>query len=518
MTFDRQHTSIYAYILAAVFLVAALVRFTLTRQADIYFQGGVGLFVVGLAAGILLDPSRARALLTGRQARYGSNALLLTVAVLGILVVANYLAYQNPKSWDLTADQQYTLAPETIKILNELPQKVMLEGFYTPNLASSRDNIRPLLEQYKSNSGGKLDFEFIDPNKNPAAAAKYGVTTDGSVVAIMGASSEVVRPVSEQELTSALVRLAHPGQRTVYFLTGHGEHDLTSTDPTGYSQLDATLKSKNYTVNTLNLISQGGVPKDALAVIVAGPQLPLSVDEVSMLQDYESGGGSLVVLYEPSTSTKIVSGADPLANYLSAKWGVTMNNDLVVDMSSALPLAGIASTYANHPITQKLQNVITYFPTARSLAIATPTDTNRSVTPLVQTGDNSWGETDFAAVANNQQAKFDSGSDFKGPLDIAVVGQDSKSGARLVVFGDSDFAANNDYFGYGNGDLLVNSIDWAAGQESLINLTPKQQTSRFVVPPSVETLGLIFLLTIVVMPGAVLVWGISTWWRRRRRA
>jgi hypothetical protein len=69
----------------------------------------------------------------------------------------------------------------------------------------------------------------------------------------------------------------------------------------------------------------------------------------------------------------------------------------------------------------------------------------------------------------------------------------------------------------GNGDLIINSIDWAAGQENLISLTPRPATQRFVVPPSTQALALIILTTVGLMPGAVVVLGVWVWWQRRRR-
>jgi ABC-type uncharacterized transport system involved in gliding motility auxiliary subunit len=332
MNLDRSRLAPYTYLVGLFFLVAAGVRYILTRQFDTTFQVTLGLFVLGIAGGILLDPGRVRRLLSGRQARYGSNALLVSLAVLGIIGVVNYLIYQNPKSWDLTEDQQYSLAPETVKILDELDQPVQLKGFYTPSLSGARDNIRPLLEQYQVNSGGKLTFEFIDPDKNPAAVRQYGVTKDASIVVVMGDQTTVVQPVSEQDLTSALIRLANPGNRVVYFLTGHGEHDTASSTDTGYSQVAASLKAKNYTVTALNLLQSGKVPEDAQAVVIAGPQLALSSDEVKMLQDYQAGGGSLVVLYEPSVSIKISATDDPLQSYLEQTWGISFQDDLIVQL------------------------------------------------------------------------------------------------------------------------------------------------------------------------------------------
>ncbi len=334
---------------------------------------------------------------------------------------------------------------------------------------------------------------------------------------VMADQTTVVQPVNEQELTSALVRVSNPGTRTLYFLTGHGEHDVTLADDTGYSQLEASLQAKNYTVSALNLLSLAQVPEDANAVIIAGPQLPLSVDEVKMLDDYQAKGGSLVVLYEPSLTSQIKPGSDPLAADLVQAWGIDLQDDLVVDFSSALPLAGLASSYADHPITQRLQGQTTVYPTARSLSVGTAENASRSVTVLVNSSQASWGETDIQKVIDSDQAQYDEGADFPGPLPVGVVGVNSATGARIVVFGDSEFADNAYYFNYADGDMLVNSIDWAAKQDTLIDLTPKQSTSKFVAPPSVETLGLVFLLTIVLLPGGVLALGVGVWWQRRRR-
>ena len=59
-------------------------------------------------------PKRTRDFLTGRQVRHGSNALIMLVAFVLILVVVNAIVYQNPIQWDWTEDKQNTLAPETI--------------------------------------------------------------------------------------------------------------------------------------------------------------------------------------------------------------------------------------------------------------------------------------------------------------------------------------------------------------------------------------------------------------------
>jgi ABC-type uncharacterized transport system involved in gliding motility auxiliary subunit len=87
----------------------------------------------------------------------------------------------------------------------------------------------------------------------------------------------------------------------------------------------------------------------------------------------------------------------------------------------------------------------------------------------------------------------------------------------LVVFGDSDFASDANFYAYANGDLFINSIDWAAGQEDLINLTPKPATQRIMIPLQQITLNLILLSTVIILPGMALLAGFFVWFQRRQR-
>ncbi len=60
-----------------------------------------------------------------------------------------------------------------------------------------------------------------------------------------------------------------------------------------YSQVKQTLVSKNYTVKTLNLLTDNQIPTDAKAIIIAGPRKPLSQTEVDLIDGYLKKGGSL---------------------------------------------------------------------------------------------------------------------------------------------------------------------------------------------------------------------------------
>ena len=100
-------------------------------QLNLWLSISAAVLVLGLAIYAILAPDQIRRLFTGRQARYGSNALVMGIAFIGILVVANVLAFQNPKSWDWTEDKTHTLSPQSVQILSQLPQKVTALAFYS---------------------------------------------------------------------------------------------------------------------------------------------------------------------------------------------------------------------------------------------------------------------------------------------------------------------------------------------------------------------------------------------------
>jgi ABC-type uncharacterized transport system involved in gliding motility auxiliary subunit len=473
----------------------------------------LSIFVLGLAGSVLLAPEQARTFLLGRQLKYGSTAGLMLAAFIGILIFVNLLAYQVNKSWDLTEGQKNTLAPETINLLKSVPAPVTARAYYSTRIDSSE--VRKLLDNFKQASNNQFSFEFIDPETNPVAAQNDGVDRDGTVVVQMGSSKEQAATPDEQSLASAIVRMQNPEGRTVYFLTGHGEADLEQAGDTAYTLVKRTLVNKNYTVKTLNIGQEGKVPQDAKTVVIAGLQQPLAASEVKLLEDYLSKGGALIVTEDPTALTKFGDAPDTLTDLLG-RWGITLETDVLIDPNANPPLLVYADplNYGRHPITDKMRGVNATFFTARSLKLDTAPE-GISVTPLAKTYSNAWGETDFSSIENNQ-VSFDQAKDLTGPLVLGAAAENTATKGRLVVFGDSEFAADALYK-KGNGGILINAIDWTTGQENLINLTPKNNTPRTFNPPG--TLGLVgsILASICLIPLLIVTGGFAAWLSRRRR-
>ena len=505
--------------LALLGAVVAISLYIIQREWNLYIQISLGVIVLGLALYAVLNPSGVRNFLTGRQARYGSNALVMAIAFIGILVVINYLVEKNSKRWDLTEDQSNTLAPETVDTLTSLPQPVEAQAFFTARLAGqSQESAKNLLESYKFESNGKFDYRFIDPEQDPLAAQAAKITRDGMIVMKMGDRQEPVEFVTEKEVTSALVRLISEETKAVYFLTGHGERDPQGAGEAAYASVRLVLESKNYKVEKLNLLSTNKIPEDARVLIIAGPIQPLGSAEVDLIKTFVDGGGALVVLEEPLPFTEAGDLADPLADYLANSWGIGLGKDVVIDPALQQLFVAVSGSYANHPITEKMQGLAALFPSARSVQITGEVE-GVNLTELVLTSEQAWGETDIQSLQGEGQIALsaDPGVDMLGPVPLVIVGGSVGNVSRVVVFGDADFATDPNFTQYGNGDLFINSIDWAAGQENLINLTPKDSVQRVLVTPKQYTLGLILFGFVFLVPGAILVSGVVVWVQRRKR-
>ncbi|HCB01618.1 MAG TPA: hypothetical protein DEP19_04470 [Anaerolineae bacterium] len=487
---------------------------------NLAFQISIGLLVIGLATYAILSPDSVRRFLTGRQARYGSNSLILTLAFLGIIIATNYIVYNNTdllgSPWDFTEDQSNTLAPETLQILATLPENVSAVAFYSQAINSTA--AEELLQKFKENSDGKFDYTFVNPDTDPIRAREAGITGDGKILLQMGDAQEIAASATESELAKSMIRLISPEARGIYFLEAHGEGTFNSADERSFSIAKSTLESKNYTVNTLNLLTNNSIPEDAEVIVIAGPQKPLSQAEVNLLKAFVDAGGSLVVMQEPTVLTDFGDARDPLAEYLSEDWGITLNDDIILDFTSTQnPFVAISAGYNTHPITQNLsQNYAIYMPNSRSISTI-PLDSQDIVTtPLIFTSDNSYSEVSLEEEAETGY-QYTEGTDTPGPIIMAVAGENITTKGRVLVTGNSLFAIDANFDVYGNGNFFINSVDWTAEQEDLINLTTRPQTQRIFLPPQGWRFLLLAVVAIVVIPGMIVFFGVSSWISRRRR-
>ncbi len=346
-----------------------------------------------------------------RSTQVGTNALVATLAVLAILGLINFLGTRYHLRTDLTETQLFTIAPQSRELVRSLKQPVKVWVFDGTQNPLDRE----LLENYRRQSS-KFNFEYVDPQARPGLADKFAVKDRGAVYLESQDKRQMVQVVNDQErlsevrLTNRLQQITGSTQPQIYFLQGHGEHQLTGGEG-AMSQAVQALGDKSYTTSPLNLAQMSSVPQNAAVVVEAGSKRALFEGEVTALQDYLNRGGNLLLMIDPNT--------DPKLDSLLADWGVKLDNRLAVDVAGieALgPAVPVVTEYGKHPITKEFGNGISFYPLAR--AVDTNPVAGVEATPLLITKPypQSWAASD----QKSEKLEFHAGSDRKGPLTLGV--------------------------------------------------------------------------------------------------
>ena len=115
-----------------------------------------------------------------RTLKYGSHASLFTVIVLAVVVILYSLAMQHNRRFDVTQAKRFTLADQSVKLVQGLASPLKVIGFYS--LAErERETFTDLLKQYAQHTD-KISYEIVDPDRQPAMAKQYDIVAYNTVV------------------------------------------------------------------------------------------------------------------------------------------------------------------------------------------------------------------------------------------------------------------------------------------------------------------------------------------------
>jgi ABC-type uncharacterized transport system involved in gliding motility auxiliary subunit len=508
----------WAGLIGLVFLFFALVAYL--TGARLFFLLNLVLGVLAIVLWTTSSRETFGTLMGHRATRYGANAVVYSMGFIALLVAINYLLALHHRRFDLTAERVFSLSPQSAKVVRTLKQPLQLYGFVQ---GGSDPQAEALYESYTYFSP-KVTFQFIDPEKNPEIATRYNVTRMPTTHIQYGDQGTNVSAMTEQAITNGIIKVTSTSTKGACFLQGHGEPSIEDMDNAGgFGRAAQALAGENYDVKPLMLMTAPKVPSSCVVVIVAGPVKPLFPAEVDAIDNYlKNGGRALVMLRPPQPGQP--SEETSLINMVS-QWGLTVGDDIVLDQElhlfagPTLGLSPIVELYPPHPITASF-NKRTLWPMVRSVEPVKEIKPGLQAWPLAQTGDTSIAATNLAAIFKEQ--KFKAGpNDRKGPITVAdAVDADNKKlkwgtgDGRLVVFGDTDFADNQNLSQVFNQDFFLNAVDWLAGETATIAIRPRTlRASR--VSLTVNQFNNVFVASVLLLPELLLILGIVVWWERR---
>lgn len=511
MTFQRKQITQIVGFFGLLLLIAGYVLYSVNEQMQLSTK--IILIVGGvlIIAWFVLGFRSVTGFFSKRSSKLGTNTTVLVIAVLAILVFLNYLGYRHHKTFDLTSQKLYTLSDQTRKIVDPLRSDVQVYMFAKSGGAEDQQaqSMKDEMALYESQNH-HIHFTVVDPERDPSLAKQYDVSRFDEVVVVSGTHVQHLQDTTEEDITSAILKVTSTTVKTVCFIEGHGEKSISATDAKGYSAVDAGLQKQNYNVKSINLVTSGSVPSDCSVLVDPGPTKPFFPQEVQMIEKYLNGGGKAMFLLDPGTNAQLSAIMQP--------WNIKVGDDYVIDVSGVGRLIGMGPgiplviDYGDNPIVRDFERSMTFFPLARTVVIADTSKTEPQATELLKTSAASF----TVPSLGNGTVKFDPKTDQRGPLSLGVAA-DNKSGSadpRLVVIGNSEFAANRWQDQQRNGDLFYNSVNWLTEESNLISIRPKEAANRRVTLTEAQQREVEWI-SVIFVPLFVVVIGIIVWLKRR---
>lgn len=488
------------------------------------------------------------------------NRLLQALLAIGLAVMINFLASQSSFRFrqDLTRDHRHSLAAESVETIHTAGRKspigakqnrnwvraLILNDNFAPSDAGLRNQLGKLLEAYKlesSQTGAEwfnisqisngLNQELLSEvaaQHGPPARTTVLILTCGNrvkyinaveLVATTGDQQTVFR--GEEAVTSALLEVTEDLPAICYITRGHGELGLEDAAALrGMSQLARQLRNRNFVLRSLDLTSATEIPRDASMVLIAGPQSTFSTVETELLRAYLfERNGRVLLLLDPGRAHGLEAVLSDWAIF-SPEAELQEPNPTYRTPDGDIALRRL--TDKPHPLTRVLREQDLPLIAARlrpsRFDEGSAPDSTLSVTPLIFTSDQSWGEAD----PQKQPVKFDPSRDQPGPVCIATAAEraagirkgGNSSGGRLVVIGTSEIASNSRINRGGNQVFLVQCAAWLSDRDRAVSL-PSRATGVYQVNATASdfwTLAGHFCF----IPLAVLAVGLAiSVWRRR---
>jgi ABC-2 type transport system permease protein len=334
-----------------------------------------------------------------------------TLLVIALAIVVYVLGQTWVVTSDLTGNKRYSLAPQTLQVLDSLPDnlaelragaesqggvagdlsKVKVLAFYV-NSDPARGSVEALFKSCALRSN-RFEYEFIDPNVELELVRRYQVKASQTVVVQVGDRYTTLMQPGESALASALYRLSTGKMARICHLLGHGEHLTNSDDRSGYAGYEYTLREQGYDVRPFHMSEIGKVPDSCDVLVIAGPKLQPEPYELEEIENHLARGGSVLAMFDPPTPTAWVD--------WMAQWRVGLTGDVLIAVERAGAERGISARtifidegYGDHEVVSSMRGLTTIFPLVQTLEQVGEPDSVTAGAIILQSSDQTWSESD----------------------------------------------------------------------------------------------------------------------------
>lgn len=461
-----------------------------------------------------------------------------TIAIgLAIVVVGNLFVSSLPVTiteLDCTYAKMYELTEDTEDFLEKLEDEITI---YVLNSEESKDaQIHETLERYEALSKN-ISVEYVDPAVNPKFAQNYTDTTlnQNSVIVVgpertkaidyyelyeveyemdyysYSYNTTVTGYDAEGQITSAIEYVTMDAEElaVIYEITGHGESSLTS------AFIDV-LDKANIRLESLELFNEETVPEDAEAIIIHAPTSDFNEADAKKVIDYINGGGNVILTC--NYGYRNLTNFDSILQSFGMDWvdGVVAENSRQYYYSGNPFYLLPEINYSDYTANAYNNYVLAIYGVGISYGEDTETISYES---LLETSDSAVSKTNLESITTSEYEEGDIKGEFSLGVAAVITNEDALV-SQVVVLGSAMMLTDDTNSAVsGNHATLFTDI--------ISQMVTETELSSSVIPVkgmnlsnlTVSTLtGLAFAVgLIVIVPLALLGYGISVWYIRRRK-
>lgn len=454
-------------------------------------------------------------------AKGGSYSMAVTAIVVAILVAVNVLVSVMPASatkYDITSQNLYSITSSTKVVVNALEKDVTI--YWVVQSDKEDDIIENLLSRYESLSS-HIQVVKKNPDIYPTFTAQYTDETvpNNSLIVECGSKyryisyndiyltdvdmstySYVYTIDGEGAITSAIDYVTAEALPKVYTLEGHGEAALPDA-------FRSQIEKENMELESFSLLNTDSIPADGVLLIYA-PASDISEAETTLLRDYLTSGGKLLVMAGPTEDGALTNLTGILSDFgVSTEEGIVIEGDRnhYAFQQPYILLPDMAEDDITTPLMEAKYYCI--FPLAQGLTV-----TGSSATALLTTSDAAYSKA--AGFKLNTYEKEDGDTD--GPFALAV-SADTLNGGQLIWFASSSFLDEmyNAYSSGANLDLAMNALSSLVGQREAVSIRSKSLSYNYLtISDSNATILKTWMIAII--PLAFVVYGVLIVIERRK--
>lgn len=456
-------------------------------------------------------------------AKGGAYSMAVTATVLAILVAVNVFASVLPATvtkYDITSTNLYSVTSSTKVVLNALDTDVTI--YWIVQADKEDEIIENLLEKYVGLSS-HISLVKKNPDTYPTFAAQYTdeTVTNNSLIVECGERSRFISYSDlyltdvdyttysyvysfdgEGAITSAIDYVISEELPKLYVLEGHGEAELPA-------EFQTQIEKENIELASFSLLNTEEIPTDADALLIYAPESDISTEEASILQDYLSNGGKLLLFAGPTKTGALTNLYGVAEQYgISAAEGIVVESDrsYYAFQQPYLLLPEIVSHGITDPLLEGRYYAIV--PLAQGLTV-----TGSAATALLTTS-----QTAYSKVAGFDLATYEKeDDDIEGPFAVAV-SADTGNDGQLIWFASGYFLDEvyNAYSSGANLDLAMNALSALIGERDAVSIRSKSLGYNYLTI-SESAASLLKTWMIGVIPAAFVLCGVFTVMDRRKK-